>query len=157
MRSLLPLAVLALSAASLATVACGGAAPAKAAQASPPPDTAPTTTAAVVVPKRTSLHRSELKQGIARGLGYFLQNVSVDDYPVMKGNKFYGFKIKSVNADLGVDLQPGDVVMRVNGMPIEHPEEADAAMRSLEKAKALHVELERAGKPMTIDLPIMED
>jgi type II secretory pathway component PulC len=150
-----------LSACSLASVACGETPPAKTAQTAPAsqasPEVAPTTTAAAVPAKTTSLRRSQVKQGIARGLGYFLQNVTVDDYPVMRGNKFYGFKIRAISAELGVDLQPGDVVTRVNGMPIEHPEEADAAMRTLEKATALRVDFERDGKPRTLELPIIDD
>lgn len=159
MRLSRPAVVLALSL-SLASVACGGGtAPAKTAQVAPPPSTptAPTTTAAAVAPRTTSLKRSQVKQGIARGLGYFLQNVTVEDYPVMHGNKFYGFKIKTISAELGVDLQPGDVVTRVNGMSIERPEEADAAMRSLEKAPSLKVDFERNGKPLALELPITED
>jgi general secretion pathway protein C len=158
MRLLRPATVLALCLVSLASAACGETPPAKTAQAAPPPTaTAPTTTAAAVAPRTTSLKRSQVKQGIARGLGYFLQNVTVEDYPVMHGNKFYGFKIKTISAELGVDLQPGDVVTRVNGMSIERPEEADAAMRSLEKAPSLKVDYERNGKPMTLELPITED
>lgn len=159
MRLLCPAFVVALSLGSVGFVACGGETPApkNAAGAPSPQTTAPTTTAAAIPTKTTSLRRSQVKAGIARGLGYFLQNVTVEDYPVMHGNKFYGFKIKTFNAGLGVDLQPGDVVTRVNGMSIEHPEEADAAMRTLEKAPALRVELERNGKPRTLELPITED
>jgi len=159
MRLLCPAFVVALSFGTATFVACGGEAPpAKTAADAPSPQTtAPTTTAAAIPPKTTSLRRSQVKAGIARGLGYFLQNVTVEDYPVMHGNKFYGFKIKNINAELGVDLQPGDVVTRVNGMSIEHPEEADAAMRTLEKAPALRVEFERDGKPRTLELPITED
>ncbi len=159
MRLLCPAFVVALSLGSATVVACGGETlPAKTSTGGPSPQTtAPTTTAAVVPAKTTSLHRSQVKAGIARGLGYFLQNVTVDDYPVMKGNKFYGFKIKNINAELGVDLRPGDVVTRVNGMSIEHPEEADAAMRTLDKARSLRVDFERDGKPRTLELPITED
>jgi type II secretory pathway component PulC len=139
-------------------VACGEPPPAKSADsAASPREAAPTTTAAAVPPKTTSLRRSQVKASIAKGLGYFLQNVTVDDYPVMRNNKFYGFKVKAISAELGVDIQPGDVVTRVNGMSIEHPEEADAAMRTLEKASALRVDFERDGKPRTLELPITED
>jgi type II secretory pathway component PulC len=159
MRLSCPAFVIALSLGSFAFVACGGEAPpAKTpADATAAKATAPTTTAAAMPATTTSLRRSQVKQGIARGLGYFLQNVSVEDYPVMHGNKFYGFKIKDINAELGVDLRPGDVVMRVNGLSIEHPEEADAAMRSLAKAPALRVDFERDGKPRTLELPITEN
>jgi type II secretory pathway component PulC len=150
--------VFALTALCLASVACGGETPeAKSPEAPSPQATAPMTTAAAIPEKITSLKRSQVKQQITKGLGYFLQNVTVEDYPAMKANKFYGWKIKSVSADWGVDIRPGDVVTRVNGMPIEHPEEADAALRSLEKAKALRVDYERDGKPQTLELPILED
>jgi type II secretory pathway component PulC len=160
MRSLRPAFVLALSFGSLASslVACGETPPPKSAEsAASVREAAPTTTAAAVPPKTTSLRRSQVKASIAKGLGYFLQNVTVDDYPVMRNNKFYGFKVKAISAELGVDIQPGDVVTRVNGMSIEHPEEADAAMRTLEKASALRVDFERDGKPRTLELPITEE
>jgi type II secretory pathway component PulC len=145
--------VLALSALS---VACGESPPARSPQ-SDSQGAAPTTTAAAVPEKTTSLRRSQVKHTIARGLGYFLQEVSVEDYPVMTGGKFHGFKIKIITGEWGVDLRPGDVVTRVNGMSIEHPEDADAALRSLEKAKALRVDFDREGKPRTLELPIVDD
>jgi type II secretory pathway component PulC len=147
--------VIALSA---SAVACGGETPpAKSIETASPPSTAPTTTAAAVPVVTTSIKRSDVKQSIAKGLGYFLANVSVEDWPVMRNGKFYGFKIKNVSADLGVDLRPGDVITHVNGMAIEHPEDADAVFRSLEKAKSVRVEYERDGKPSTLELPITED
>jgi type II secretory pathway component PulC len=147
-----------ISLASVALGACGGETPpARSPESESPQATAPTTTAAAVPEKITSLKRSQVKWQITKGLGYFLQNVTVEDYPAMRANKFYGWKVKSVAADWPVDIRPGDVVMRVNGMPIEHPEEADAALRSLEKAKALRVDFERDGKPQTLELPIVED
>jgi type II secretory pathway component PulC len=153
------LTVLAVSVASMLAVACGGEAPPpKVPDTTPSPQTtAPTTTAGAIVAPTTSLRRSEVKKTIAKGLGYFLQGVSVEDWPVMKNGKFYGFKIKNVSAEWGVDLRPGDVVTRVNGMPIEHPEEADAVLRSLDKAKSLRVDFERDGKATTLELPITED
>ncbi len=157
MRLLRPVTVLALSLGSLVSVACGGEAPALSAQSPSPQTTAPTTTAAAVPERITSLKRSQVKQTIAKGLGYFLQNVTLEDYPVMDKGKFRGFKIRAVSAEWGVDLRPGDVVTRVNGMPIEHPEEADAALRSLEKAKALRVDFDRDGKAQTLELPINEE
>ena len=153
MRLLRSALVLALA---VASSACGEAPPAKTAKSPALQTTAPTTTAAAVVPKTTSIKRSQVKQTIGKGLGYFLQNVTVEEYPAMKANQFYGWKLRSVNAELGVDLRPGDVVTKVNGMPIEHPEEADAAMRSLEKAPALRVDFERDGKAQTLELPITE-
>lgn len=148
--------VLALS---LASVACGESPPARSPGGDPEPRaTQPTsTTPAPGAEKTSSLRRSQVKRTIAKGLGYFLQEVSVDDYPVMTGGKFHGFKIKAITGDWGVDLRPGDVVTRVNGMAIEHPEDADAALRSLEKAQALRVDFDRDGKARTLELPIVDD
>lgn len=141
---------------SLLALACGESAPPKS-PSSEVPSTAPTTTAAAAPVTTTSLKRSGVKRTIAKGLGYFLQEVAVEDYPVMTGGKFHGFKIKAITGDWGVDLRPGDVVTRVNGMSIEHPEDADAALRSLEKAKSLKVDFDRDGKPLSLELPIVDD
>ncbi len=151
MRPLLVIAALPFFA-----LACGGE-PAPAKSPSDSVSTAPTTTAAAAPVTTTSLKRSQVKRTIAKGLGYFLQEVAVEDYPVMTGGKFRGFKIKAITGEWGVDLRPGDVVTRVNGMSIEHPEDADAALRSLEKAKSLKVEFDRDGKPQSLELPIVED
>jgi len=74
----------------------------------------------------------------------------------MHEGKFHGFKIKSINPDWNVDIKPGDVITRVNGIVPEHPEEADAALRSLEKAASLKIDYERDGKPRTLELPIVD-
>lgn len=154
-------AVVTVLALSLSSLGCGeGGPPAKAPSApgeAPPPMPA-TTAAAVPTPEKvTSLRRSQVKQTISRGVGHFLQNVSLDDWPVMRDGKFYGFRLRAINADWGVDLRAGDVVTRINGMMIEHPEEADAALRALDKATALRVDYERDGKALKLELPIVED
>jgi type II secretory pathway component PulC len=150
--------------ATFALSACGASPPrdathAKAeagADAKAEPTAAPTTTAAVAE-RTTKLTRSQVRGLIRSGLGVFFQNVALEDYPVMRNNKFYGFKIRAMNPQWTVDLRPGDVVTRVNGMPIEHPEEADAAMRTLDKAPALRVDYERAGQAGVLELPIVDD
>jgi type II secretory pathway component PulC len=152
LRLVLPLA--------LVLAACG--------ESTPPPSTAheaanvdPQSGRARVAPPGaptpiTSLQRARVKETIAQGLGAFLQNVTVDDWPVMHEGKFHGFKIRTINTEWGIDLKPGDVITRVNGIVPEHPEEADAALRSLEKAPALKVEFEREGKAKTLELPILD-
>jgi len=137
----------------LVLTACGGSSapsPAKTAKAA-------TDIPAPAAPKPvTALKRSDVRGAIAQGLGVFLQNVSVDDYPVMQNGKFYGFKIKELNPDWIVDLHPGDVVTRINGVVPERPDDADTAFRALEKAKTLKVDFEREGKPRTLELPIVD-
>lgn len=139
--------------------ACGGSPEPKAAEspktsttsaATPPPD------GAVTRAPITRLKRADVKLAIDKGLGVLLQNIMVEDYPAMKDGRFYGFRLKTLNPAWAVDLKPGDVIVRVNGHVIEHPEEADAALRSLEKAASLRIDYEREGKMRTLELPIVD-
>ena len=117
-----------------------------------PPPAATTTSARAE--KITALKRTQVRSAIGKGLGSFLRNVELDEWPAMKNGKFYGWRVKAINPEWIVDVAPGDVVTRVNGMPIEHPEEADAALRSLEKASSLKIDIERNGQPRVLELPI---
>lgn len=142
------------SAVVLALAACGGATSTHPAPATPPQAKAPEVPPQPA--RRASLTRSEAKTAVERGLGAFLQHVTVDDYPVMRDGKFYGFTVRTIPADWGVDLEPGDVVTRVNGVVPERPEHADAALRALETASSLKVEYERDGEPRSFELPIVD-
>ncbi len=96
-----------------------------------------------------ALRRTAVMATLNGGLGLFLQKVMLDDQPVMKSGRFYGFRVTALQDPpfwSGVDLRPGDVVTRVNGMPIEHPEEALEAFRSLGVASELRVAYERDGQ-----------
>lgn len=138
--------------------ACGGRhEPAQAPEPSPSTNAPSAATAPPSGAPITALSRSGVKQTIDKGLGVFLQNVAVEDFPAMRNGKFLGFKLRAVNPSWNIDLKPGDVILRVNGMPIEHPEDADAALRALEKAPALKVDYERDGKARTLELPIVDD
>ncbi len=106
-----------------------------------------------------SIRRSAVMNVIQAGPGAFLQKVSLDDRPVLAAGKFHGFRIAGLEASLfeGVDLKPGDVVTRIGGMPIEHPEEAIEAFHALEAASELRVDYERDGVPRTLRYRIVDD
>jgi type II secretory pathway component PulC len=137
---------------------CGGARPAP----GPPveaPAASPTPPAAGLA-RDHRLKRSVVHAAIAQGLGAFLQHVDLDDVPVRVAGKFRGFRIATLrDAQFwgGVDLQAGDVVTRVNGFPIERPEQAQAAFESLEVASELRVSYERDGEPRELVYPIIDD
>jgi len=117
---------------------------------SPPPEAAGVLT----------LKRSAVRGVVSQGLGVFLQRVELDDQPVRVGGKFHGFRVAALRDAKfwsGVDLKPGDVVTRVNGFPIERPEQAQTAFDSLEVASELRVEYERDGKAREIVYPIVDD
>jgi type II secretory pathway component PulC len=146
-------------AAALFVVACGGSPEPKTAEAPKTSTTSANPASSDPAMQRapvTQLKRADVRRAIDRGLGVFLQNVMVEDYPAMKDGRFYGFRLKALNPDWAVDLRPGDVIVRVNGQVIEHPEEADAALRSLEKAPALKIDYEREGKMRSLEIPIVD-
>jgi general secretion pathway protein C len=123
------------------------------------PASAQTTTTGSEVPT-SSLQRASVHKVVAAGLGSFLQHVVVDERPAMVGGKFHGFRIAQLTGDpafwRGVDLKPGDVVTLVNGFPIERPEQALEAFRSLEVASELRVDYERDGQPRVLRYAIAD-
>jgi len=144
-----------------AVVGCGSspppAAPRPVAPAAAP--SAPPPVADATAP--STLRRSEVRRVIDAGLGAFLQRVEVDERPVRVAGKFRGFRVAGLRGDpalwRGVDLRPGDVVTLVNGMPIERPEQALEAFRSLDVASELRVDLERDGAPRSLRYAIVDD
>jgi type II secretory pathway component PulC len=96
---------------------------------------------------------------LAAGPGAFLEKVMLEDHPVYSGGRFQGFRVASLRGDswAGVDLRPGDVVMRVNGFSIEHPEDAAEAFYALRVASELRVEFQRDGEPHELRFAIVDD
>ena len=136
----------------VALVACGGSPVAKvptpqvaAKQVPPAPEPQPT----------SSIPRSRVSQTVRAGMGAFLQGVALDEQPVFQRGKFHGFRIAGLApAYAASGLAPGDVVTRVNGMPIERPEQAIEVFRSLDVASELHIDYERDGAPHELRLAI---
>ena len=104
--------------------------------------------------------RAEIEALVARGLGVFLARVDVS--PVLdSAHHFVGFRLERAD-DLaewnagGADVQLGDVIVRVNGIRIEHPEQALWAFERLRIAHAIDVDLIRNGTALTVHSPIIE-
>ena len=129
------------------TAACGGSS-----EPAESPDQSEAVPAARVEtrPKNT-LWRDEVDLTVDGGLGRFLQRVEVE--AALDNGKFKGFRIVSLHPPgfwHGVDLKPGDVVTRVNGMPIERETQAYDAFVALKKAKELRVSYERGAEQRTL-------
>lgn len=143
--------------------ACGGSSVSSKVAKTPEPGAATSTETPSPAPEAPSDHtlrRSVVRNVVKGGLGLFLQHVVLDDKPVLKDGRFHGFRIAAFPDPAfwkGVDLQPGDVIVRVNGMPIEHPEEALEAFHSLEVASELRVAYERQGAGREISYRIVDD
>ena len=106
-----------------------------------------------------TLRRAEVHRIVANGLGAFLSRVSLDDHPAKTSDgKFVGFRITALQGDSwrGVDLKPGDVVTKVNGFPIERPEQALEVFQSLDIASELRVGVERDGVPRELRYSIID-
>jgi hypothetical protein len=97
-------------------------------------------------PPPGALFRQDVDDAVEEGLGYFLQRVTVD--PDLAGGKFQGFRIvelRPVEYWQGVDLKPGDVVTKVNGLPIERDIDAYQVFQGLRAAPELRVTFTRGG------------
>lgn len=108
--------------------------------------------------KVTRLTRAGVRGTVHGGIGRFLQDVTVEDTPAFRNGKFLGFRVVELRGDLDAcDLHPGDVVTRVNGQSVEHPEDALAVFQSLATANELVVDYERDGTPQKMRLPIVDE
>lgn len=93
-----------------------------------------------------ALYREDVNATVEEGLGYFLQRVSVE--AEVEDGRFEGFRIVDLEPPdfwQSVDLKPGDVVLQVNGMPIERDIDAYQAFVALKSAPALKVSYVRSG------------
>jgi hypothetical protein len=94
-----------------------------------------------------ALWRKDVDEVLDAGLGKFLQRAELRAQ-LHEGN-FVGFRVLELRPPAwwqGVDLVPGDVITRVNGMPIEQPTDAHAAFESLRKSDKLIVSYQREGQ-----------
>jgi len=122
----------------------------------PAPSAPPVTCAARVGADR--LRRSALKRTVDAGLGRWLQTVSVD--PLLARGQFRGWIIRAFNSDdaclAGVDLRAGDVVTRVNGRGVEHPEEALEVWTKLPSSSELVIDFLRDGQARKVRFGIVD-
>jgi hypothetical protein len=120
---------------------------------SPPPDVAP---ASAVITAAGGLQRADVERVVDAGLGSFLGHVSLE--PSLTAGKFNGWNIVALQPPelwRGVDLKPGDVVTRVNGMPIEREGQAYDAFQAVRQAGALEVSYVRHGQTRLLRYPIL--
>lgn len=113
----------------------------------------------VRVPEHT-ITRSAVRAVISRGLGAFLRGVELDEQPVFLHGRFHGFRIARLRDPAswsGIDVKPGDVITSVGNLPIERPEQAQAAFDSLATAPEIRVAFERDGRPVELLYPIVDD
>lgn len=105
-----------------------------------------------------TIARGDLIPVLDRGLGSFLQNVKTE--PAFHQGGFVGFRILSLfPGDLefaSLDLRPGDTVTRVNGRPIERPEQALSVWEALRTASNLVVTYRRGEEERALRFRIVD-
>jgi S1-C subfamily serine protease len=104
----------------------------------------------------TSLARADVERIVDAGLGRFLGYVSIE--PRLSAGKFTGWTIVSLQpAEVwqGVDLQAGDIVTQINGMPIEREMQAYDAFQAVRQAPLLEVTYLRQNQPRSLRFTIV--
>ena len=121
-----------------------------------PPPLAPEGTLPSNRPPRGKLYRDDVQAAVARGVPDFLQKVRVQ--ASVRDGKFAGWLVRALYPRdfwAGVDLQPGDIVTLVNGLPIERETQAYDAFQALKTAPSLVVNYVRDGAPRTLAFEIV--
>lgn len=98
------------------------------------------------------IERDTLREVLARGPAWFIQQIAVE--PVLAGGRFQGFMLLALfdrdPADESPGLRPGDIVQRVNGMPVERPDQFMKVWDSLADADHLSIRIVRDRQPLLI-------
>jgi len=117
---------------------------------------APVAQPAAPRPPQGALFREDVNALIDQGFPQFLQRVEVEARLVE--GQFRGWTIVNLSPSdfwSSVDLKPGDIVTRVNDLPIERDTEAYDAFESLKGATDLRVTFQRDGQPRLLEYKIV--
>lgn len=137
----------------LALAACEAAAP-------PRPAATPAAPRAANAPAAPATPTGHLRRGdvdqilVQQGPPWVLRRV-ISEEVIRRDGKFSGWRLVGLPDDWrGIDLKPGDVVSRVNGLPVETPDEAWEAWKSVSRASELKIALTRDGAARELIIPI---
>ncbi len=139
----------------LLSVACAASAPEAATPKKPAasaPQVAPSSAAASATPGR--LARAEVDVILTeKGPPWLFQRVVPEE--VFVDGKFAGWRILSMPKEWeGLEIKPGDVITRVNGLSLERPEDLWKAWTSVLVTSELKIGYQRGGKTLELVLPI---
>lgn len=100
-----------------------------------------------------SVSRGRMDKLLLRGPGWLLRQVGIDD--VVRANKFVGWRVDRVPTTWGGTIQPGDIVMKINGGTLESQDDLWDAYMKLTEASELRIAFERDGKVAEAIIPIV--
>jgi hypothetical protein len=127
--------------------------------ARPPASAAPTPAARVALPPPGAppghLVRADVDHVlVTQGPPWVLRRVLSEEV-IRADGKFAGWRLVGLPEEWrDIDLKPGDVVTRVNGLPLETPDEAWEAWKSVGRSPELKITLMRDGAARQAVVPI---
>jgi hypothetical protein len=132
--------------------------PSPVAEPAPPPPPEPAVCTAFAKPG--VLKRSAVVRVVDAGIGRWLAGGAEVERKIAK-SRFQGWEIRRLYPGdpcyATVDLRPNDVVIQVNGKPIEKPEQAFDVLGGLRTASELVVDFLRNGQPQKLTLQIVDE
>ena len=136
---------------------CAAATPAAPAALHTPPPSVAVARVEAPRPPPGALFREDVNALVDRGFPAFLERVDVE--PRLVEGQFRGWSIVRLSPSPfwnGVDLKPGDIVLRINDLPIERETEAFDAFESLKQSDALRVAFQRDGQSHLLEYKIVQ-
>lgn len=112
----------------------------------------------VKTPAAFVVSRVDVDRVLARGAQAFVQAIDVE--AVVVERRFVGWRIQRFTADLNLrlaDIVEGDIVTRVNDLPLERPGDWMRVWDEIRRAPEIKVESIRDGDVRTIRVPILRD
>jgi len=104
------------------------------------------------------LQRAAVDEVLLQGPQRFVRRLRLS--PALVAGKFVGHRLDEIPRDdpvLGaVDLHPGDIIVGVNGMPLERPEQFMAAWEALKAADQIRIEYLRGGRALVLRWAIVD-
>jgi hypothetical protein len=119
----------------------------------PAPESTPTPQPAKPMSPPGRFARAEVDEVLLQGPSWILRRVVAEE--VIRDGAFVGWRINALpEAWSHLAIKAGDVVTRVNGAPIERPDDFWAAWAALASAKELKITYEREGAARDLTMPI---
>jgi hypothetical protein len=100
------------------------------------------------------LARAEVDPILIQGAPWLLRQVMAKEV-LARDSSFIGWRMIGLPEDWSsIDVRPGDIVSRVNGLPIMNAEELFAAWTSIGRTTEIRIDLTRDGAPKQVIIPI---
>jgi hypothetical protein len=103
-----------------------------------------------------TISRARLDEVLDAGAGVFLRQLELT--PKLADERFVGWQLVQLVDRMGpladIDLQPGDVLLAINGKPLSRPDQLQVVWDSLRSANELKAQLWRGGSQFTLAFAI---